>query len=124
MARFGQITKIRKNMKKLLLLFLGFGLFSTDAYSITVLEFCKSNPNHKSVKIISLVYKQAAPHWAVVYLWRQLVTGEYKFMPNDFKRHYLMSAAKDIGAELGWDKEKIDAEVDALFAELKRIQNQ
>lgn len=111
-------------MKNILLIFLlAFG-FNTAMQSITVLEFCKANPNHKSVKIINLVYKQAAPHWAIVYWWRQLVTGEYKFMPNDFKRHYLMSAAKDIGAELGWDKEKIDSEIDALFAELKRIQNQ
>lgn len=57
-------------------------------------------------------------------MWRQFITGEYKFVPDDFKRHYLMSAAKDIGTELGWDTEKIDAEIKTSCNELKRIQYQ
>lgn len=90
----------------------------------SILEFCKANPNHKSVKTINLVYKQAAPQFYVAYMWKWLVTGEYTFMPNDFKRHYLICAAQDIGKELGWDKEKIDAGIEALLTELERIQKQ
>lgn len=105
----------------ILILSFVFG-FSSTVQTITVLEFCKANPSHKSVKTINLVYKQAAPQFYLAYMWKWLVTGEYTFMPNDFKRHYLMCAAQDIGKELGWDKEKIDTEVDVLLAELKRIQ--
>ncbi len=110
-------------MTKQLLSALTLILTAFNAQSITILEFCHANPHHKSVKVINLVYKQAAPHWKIVYMWRQLITGEYKFMPDDFKRHYLISAAKDIAAELGWDKEKIDAEIKIVLEKLKHIQN-
>lgn len=110
-------------MKNIIFMFLIALGFNTAIQSITVLEFCKVNPNHKCAQHVLRILDQAKPRFYVVKLWRLMVgTDRLEYNPRDLQSAFFTWAAEDIGKELGWDKEKIDAEIKVLLTELERIQ--